>query len=725
MEIPDELNKSVQFLKYVGPQRAKAFETVGLKTIYDLLFFFPSRYLDRSSVLSSSKVIKYLIDGYEGEVTIIGKVVETELIQRAKKQVFKVTMKDSAGFFECVWFQGIKFFKDRFKENQLYALSAKPAITRYGHLQFVHPDFDFIDDSENLEFRNTGKIISFYRIPKDVRSANLGDLSLRKIMEQAVTENADKIPETLPDNIIKSYSLLGINDSILNLHFPVNKTLLESAQRRFKFEEFFFQQVLIAGRKLNRSKKIKGSSKIIKTSIVKNFLDSLPFQLTESQLSVLSDIRKDMENDSPMNRLIQGDVGSGKTIVALIAMLICVDNGFQAVLMAPTEILADQHFKNICKLLYEFNIKVSLLLGSQNMREKKSALGKIKSGSAQIIIGTHALIQESVSFSKLGLVVIDEQHRFGVFQRKTLTEKGISPDVIVMSATPIPRTLTMTIYGDLDVSVINQMPLNRLPVKTIVRKEDKLPDIYKFISDKTSEGYQSFIVYPLVEESEKSDLKDAETYFGKLKNEAFPDLRVGLIHGKLSWQEKEQVMIDFASKKYDILVSTVVIEVGIDIPDANIIVINDAYRFGLSQLHQLRGRVGRSGKQAYCILISKQNITNNNFDYNFEYLSKSEIEKHKSLIRLNAMVSYNDGFKLAEIDLKLRGPGDIFGLQQSGLPDLKYGNIITDTEELNLAREAAFNIVAEDNTLTKDENKIIKSIIKEKYSNKIQFAKIG
>lgn len=725
MNNSSDLDKSILSLNSIGTKRAQAFENVGLKTVKDLLFYFPSRYLDRSSILTSVKVINYLVNGYDGEVTIIGKVVETEFIRRARKQVFKVTMKDAAGFFDCVWFQGIKFFRDRFKEGQNYAVSAKPVLTRYGHLQFVHPDFDFIADDEDTEFRNTGKIIPFYRIPKELKSTNIGDLSLRRIMQNTINEFCINIPETLPDEIRNKNNLPGITKSVRNLHFPETDELLKKSRQRFIFEEFFYLETLIAGRKNKLKTTGTGVSKPVKSKLVHKFLEILPFKLTGAQLSALSEIRKDMESPEPMNRLLQGDVGSGKTIVSLIAMLICVDNGYQSILMAPTEILANQHYKKFSELLKPFGIKVFLLLGNQKKSRRNEILNEIEHSPDCIIIGTHALIQESVTFGNPGLIVIDEQHRFGVGQRMQLTKKANTPDVLIMTATPIPRTLTMTLYGDLDVSVINQMPENRLPVKTLVRSEEHLPQIYKFIKEKISGGNQCFIVFPLVEESDKSELKDAISYFEKLSNEEFSEYKTGLIHGKMNWQEKEQAMLDFAGKKFDILISTTVIEVGIDVPDANIILINDAYRFGLSQLHQLRGRVGRGDKQGYCILIGKENKLKSEFDFNFEYLSRSEIEKQKSAIRLNAMINFTDGFKIAEIDFKLRGPGDILGTQQSGFPELKYGNIFADFPILENARTEAFQLIKNDPDLKKPENKIIRKTLIDNYSNRVKYADIG
>ncbi|HKB85241.1 MAG TPA: ATP-dependent DNA helicase RecG [Ignavibacteriaceae bacterium] len=726
--------QSVQFIKSVGPKRAEAFGKIGIKSIKDLLFYFPSRHLDRTTTLTAAKAYGYILNGYSGELTIIARVEDREKRRFNKKEIMKIQFRDSTGYFECVWFQGAKYLYDVFDEGDYFAVSGKPSISNYGNLQFTHPDFDRLSADES-SMLNTGKIIPFYRIPKELKATAIGDFSLRKIISSAVEKYADFLEETLPAYIISENQLMGIVDSVKNYHFPQSKEKLNTALKRFKYEELFYLQIVIALRKHNYKIKQKGHSFKIRTSLVKDFLSTLPFELTKSQLNVLSEIKSDMESEFPMNRLLQGDVGSGKTIVALISMLISVDNNFQAILMAPTEILADQHAKNISKMMNklaeihkERNIKVTLLLGKQSksVMAKKQQAAELK--EADIIIGTHALFEENVEFNNPGLVIVDEQHRFGVAQRGRLLSKGITPDVIVMSATPIPRTLSMTLYGDLDVSVINEMPKNRKPIKTILRGEKKLPDIYRFIIDKNKkEGYQSFIVYPLVEESEKLELKAAETYYNELKSTFLKELNVGLIHGRMPWREKESVMLEFLHKKYDVLIATTVIEVGIDIPDANIVLVNDAERFGLSQLHQLRGRVGRGLKQAYCILVTKDRYAaaSERLPADHEYLSQSQLEKFKSGIRLKTMVEYLDGFKVAEVDMKLRGPGDIFGTRQSGFPEFRYINLIEDTDLLLSSKETAFGIVAVDPHLNNEQNKLIKKVLSSDYPNQLEYIKIA
>jgi ATP-dependent DNA helicase RecG len=729
------LDNSVQFLKSIGPKRAQSFAKFGIKTISDIMFYFPTRHLDRRTTITSGKAYTYLLDGFEGEITILASVVSKEIIKYSRRELLKVQFRDAAGFFECVWFQGINYFYDVFNAGNIFALSGKPALTKYGNVQLVHPDYDRISDDESRGFLNTGKIIPFYKIPKELRETNIGDLSIRRIIASAVQQYADYLSETLPVDLVHKHNLLNIVDSVKAMHFPDTKELFDRAVYRFKFEELFYIEMLVALRKHNYKTKLIGNSLKVKTKLIGEFLKILPFELTKAQLRVLAELRKDMEDEKPMNRLLQGDVGSGKTIVALIAMLIAVDNGCQAVLMAPTEILADQHAKNISAMMNmlnenhpEFNIKTSLLIGGQKKSDKNKNLSAIELQETDIIIGTHALFEEKVGFKNLGLVIVDEQHRFGVEQRAKLFAKGKTPDILVMSATPIPRTLSMTVYGDLDVSIIDEMPKNRISIKTILRGEEKLPDIYKFIVDKNKKrGCQSFIVYPLVEESEKLELKAAETYFKELQNTYLKQLRLGLLHGRMTWREKEEVMLNFLENKFDVLIATTVIEVGIDIPNANVILINDAHRFGLSQLHQLRGRVGRGTQQAYCILVTKDEYAAAAIKYknNLEYLSPAQIEKYKSSVRLQTMVQYLDGFKVAEIDLKLRGPGNIFGTEQSGFPELKHADIATDTKILIAAKEEAFNIIQQDPHLKDEKHSSLRINLIKNYSKSLKYAKIA
>jgi ATP-dependent DNA helicase RecG len=721
------LNNSVKYIKSVGPRRAESFNKIGINTIRDLLFYIPTKYLDRTNILNTSKVYGHVVNGYEGEVTIFGKVADKEVIRYGRKEILKVQMRDDNGYFACVWFQGTKYFKNLFNEGEHYAVAGKPVLTKYGNLEFVHPDFDKLSETESMQFLNTGKIIPFYRVSKELRSTNIGDLSLRKIISNAVEKYSEFIEETLPADLIEKHKLLSILETIRNIHFPENYNKLHLATTRLKYEELFYIETLVALRKKYFKEKIYGHPMPVKSSLVSKFLKTLPFELTKAQLKVLSEIRKDMENPKPMNRLLQGDVGSGKTIVSLIAMLIAIDNGFQSVIMAPTEVLALQHFRTISNFLRSFKIKISVLIGGQKKSGKQKHLKAAEIKESDIVIGTHALFEEDVSFNKLGLVVIDEQHRFGVVQRSAIINKGVSPDVLIMTATPIPRTLSMTVYGDLDISVIDEMPKDRKPVKTFLRGESKLPQVFKFLVEKSTQGYKSFIIYPLVKESEKLELKAAETHYKELRSTNLKDIKLGMIHGQMGVDEKEEVIKKFLGYEFDALIATTIIEVGIDIPDANIIVINDAHRFGLSQLHQLRGRVGRSDRQAYCILITKDEFVNKSFSKNLEpeFLSPAQLEKNKTFTRIQSMIKYTNGFDIAEIDLKLRGPGDIFGIKQSGFPELKYADLIEDSELLIKAKEDAFKIIEQDHKLILPEHKIVHDNLLTAYKDNLNYSRIA
>ncbi|MFA7290239.1 MAG: ATP-dependent DNA helicase RecG [Melioribacteraceae bacterium] len=722
-----ELDKSVQYLKSIGQKRAESFSKIGITTVKDLLFYFPSKYLDRSTILNSIKVYDYVLEGYSGEVTIIGEVYDKEVKRFGKKTILTIIFKDNTGYFEATWFQAVSYFKDMFKEGDSFAISGKPQVNKFHKLQFIHPDFDRLGKSESDDFLNTGKIIPFYRIPGELRKTSFGDFSIRKLIHSVVENYADLITESLPDFIICDQKLLSLKETVKNSHFPESNEILEETRRRLKFEELFYFECLVALRKKLHDSIKKETTAKLDTNYANEFVMKLPFKLTNDQKKSLNEIKEDLESPKTMNRLLQGDVGSGKTIVSLISILLMCKSGYQCALMAPTEILADQHYRVISKLLDGLGLKIDLLLGGQLSKKRKAILESITSGETNIVIGTHALIEANVEFQNLGLIVIDEQHRFGVMQRGTLIKKGTIPNVLIMTATPIPRTLTMTIYGDLDVSIIKEMPQNRKPIKTALRGESKLPEIYKFLIQKKEEGYQSFIVYPLVEESEKLSLKAAETYYVSLQEEYLSGLSIGLVHGRMNWKEKESVMFDFLNKKFDVLVSTTVIEVGIDIPDANIIIINDAHRFGLSQLHQLRGRVGRSFQQGYCILVTEDSLANSGFASNFDlnYLSEREIEKYKTFIRLHSMVQHTSGFKLSEIDLRLRGPGDIFSTQQSGLPNLIYTDVTTDLELIEAAKNHAFKIISNDSSLRKKENSLIKNTLKKNYAQHLVISNIA
>lgn len=721
------LVSKLETLNGIGNKRAEAFQHYNINNVEDLLFYFPMKHLDRSNIMKSSELKKYVANGYDGEATLLGFVVKSEEINYGKKSMFKVLFKDINGTFECVWFNAIKYFSGRFNAGDNFAVSGKPVLTKYGNLQFAHPDFDKISDEESENFKHTGKIIPFYSIPKKLKELNLGDFGLRNIIREAVETYADIVQETLPPEILKSNQLMPISAALKEIHYPQNLQSLQNAVRRFKYEELFYFEILVALKKHKIRNLRKGLALKATGKFVKPFLESLPFKLTDAQLKVLAEIRADMEIDKPMNRLIQGDVGSGKTIVALVAMLIAAENGFQSAIMVPTEILANQHYDTIKNMVSRFGINVVSLIGGQTKSSREEALVDIKNHKANIVIGTHAIIEDSVEFDKLGLIVIDEQHRFGVTQRSKLRDKAELPDCLVMTATPIPRTLSMTLYGDLDVSTIDKLPSSRKPIRTVIRGDSSLTGIYKFILDKHEEGYQTYIVYPMVEESDKIDLKAATTHYEELSKTYFKNRDVGLIHGKMKWSEKQEMMRRFADKEFDILIATTVIEVGIDVPDANIIVINDAYRYGLSQLHQLRGRVGRGSKQGFCVLLASDEYTKQlqKFDFNLDYLSPAKREKIKSIIRLNAMVKTSDGFLLSEIDMKLRGPGDIFGTKQSGFPDLKIADINKDSALLVKAKQDAFEIINDDPNLVFPGDSLIRVKLLKSYKEHLKFSSIA
>ncbi len=528
------LENSIQYIKSVGPKRAELFGKIGINTIGDLLFYFPSRYLDRSNLLTSAKAFHYVHNGYEGEITILAKVENSERRYFRGKEILTVSFRDASGFFECIWFQGAKYHADKFLPGRHFALSGKPTISKIGKLQLIHPDYDLLSEDESQKFFNTGRIIPVYSIPKELKAGNIGDFSMRKIISSAVEQYTQYISETLPDTLLKKHGLISLQSCVSILHNPPGMQHIEEARRRLKYEELFYIEMLVALRRYNIRHTVKSTAMKIKTKLIHSFLKILPYELTASQKHVLHEIRTDLEKQEPMNRLLQGDVGSGKTIVALIAMLIAVDNGFQAALMVPTEILADQHAKNIRSLLSrlseqypEYTLNVSLLLGGQKKKEREEEIGNINSGKTHIIVGTHALFEDNDFRANLGLVVIDEQHRFGVAQRARLIEKQIVPNCLVMSATPIPRTLSMTLYGDLDISVINEMPKNRMPIKTFLRGESRLRDIYEFIIKESAKGNRAFIVYPRVEESEKLELKAAQTHDEELSEGILKGVRGG------------------------------------------------------------------------------------------------------------------------------------------------------------------------------------------------------
>ncbi len=695
------LDTSVQFLKGIGEKRSQALKKAGIDTVGDLLQYYPRRYLDRSNITPIRKLRP------NDTATVVGKIM-TQGIKKGARSRFIVLLSDNTGILNCVWFHQIPYWQRLFKVGQTLAVSGK--IGYFGGLQIVHPEFDLLsEDGEDREdeFLHTGKIIPLYPSTESLSRLGLDSRGFRRVMRNLLRTYGGQVEEILIDSIIQRHKLIYLEEAFQNIHFPKDFDSLNRAKQRLKFDELFFMEFMLAYRKHKISQQQKGIHFATVGERLKTLVDKLPFELTEAQKKVIREIRADMKRTSPMYRLLQGDVGSGKTIIALVTMLIAVENGYQAALMAPTEILAEQHYLTFRNWLEELGVNVRLLIGGQRKKEREKILASIENGECEILIGTHAIIQEQVEFQKLGLVVIDEQHRFGVSQRAVLTEKGKNPDVLVMTATPIPRTLSLTVYGDLDVSILDELPEGRIPVRTSWRYENKRKDIYEFVRTKVAKGQQAYIVFPLIEESEKLDLKAATESYEKMSEGIFSQFKLALLHGRMKSDEKDAIMMAFKRGKVQILVSTTVIEVGVDVPQATIMVIENAERFGLTQLHQLRGRVGRGREQSYCILIAKPPLTED------------------AGTRLNTMTQTNDGFKIADVDLKLRGPGEFFGTRQHGLPELKIADPINDTSLLTEAREEAFRIVTQKTEFKQMTSLLLQNPFFQTYKDKIGMMRIG
>ncbi len=707
----------LQYLKGVGPKRAAALESIGIPTIEALLTYFPRAYLDRSTILPIVDLRRAL--GAGEAVTVIGEVVRSE-VRRSKRRgrsIFFLVVRDSSAMLTCVWFEGAEWYRKAFETGEMLALSAVPTLDSFGRVQFVHPEFDRLrgaleeDEPDWGAMVNTGAIVPKYPSTAELAKVGLDSRGFRRILRAAVQKQADHIHDPLPETVREAWKLAPLPLALRAVHFPADAEELARARHRLKFDELFTFQLMLALRKRRYHVERPGISFSPEGALARQLKDALPFSLTSAQRKVIREITEDMRLPRPMNRLLQGDVGSGKTVVALLAMLIAIDSGYQAAFMAPTEILAEQHYTALRRFLGELPINVRLLLGGQKKRLREEILEDVRSGGAHITVGTHALLEEGVSFGKLGLVVIDEQHRFGVLQRAALQGKGTDPDVLVMTATPIPRTLAMTAYGDLDVSVIDEMPADRKPIRTAIRLESQKEKVYEFVRKEIARGRQAFVVFPLIEESEKLDLKAATKEFDHLQSAVFPEQRLGLLHGRLSTEQKDEVMRAFRSGAMDILVATTVIEVGIDVPNATVMLIENAERFGLSQLHQLRGRVGRGADQSYCILIANYEAIGTRRGMVGTDLQR---EKRAAERRLETMVETTDGFRIAEVDLELRGPGEVFGTRQSGLPELKIADLVEDKELLMHARHAAFSIVSQDPHLRKPEHDGLRTLFDER-----------
>ncbi|MBS3741465.1 MAG: ATP-dependent DNA helicase RecG [Candidatus Cloacimonetes bacterium] len=680
---PDD---SIQYVRGVGPKRAKYFKKLGIETVKDILFYYPRDYL---STVTDKSISELKINE---TVSLKAKVTSKNNVYRKyRKSIFQVVVSDGTGYIYCIWFNASKWLREQFEEGKEIIVRGK--LQFYGKkLSIIHPDVEFLNKEKKRSFWSERDYLPVYNLTE-----GLSNKLLRKVIHN-IFERGFEIEETLPEYLREQQNLLPVYKALELIHMPSSQQDIKRARRRFVFEELFFVELMLARKKKDWSRK-KGNSLVLKKTLTTQLKNKLPFALTFAQKKVIREIVDDMKSPYQMNRLLQGDVGSGKTIVAIFAMLLAVENGFQAAIMAPTEILAQQHYLSLKDYLKNFDVKLSLLLGG-NYKDKKKILKNIKSGKCDIIVGTHSLIQKNVEFDSLGLIVIDEQHRFGVMQRKTLIQKGQTPDKLVMSATPIPRSLALTIYGDLEVSVIDELPPNRKTVYTNWINSDKREEVIDFLQKKIEEGRQVFIVCPLVEESEKSDLKAATSTYKKLKQGTFSEFEVDLLHGKMKNEKKDKIMHEFSRGNIDVLVATTVIEVGIDVPNATIMMIEHAERFGLSQLHQLRGRVGRGKYKSYCVLVA------------YEPISETGLK------RLNTMRKTNDGFEIAEVDLEIRGPGEFFGTEQSGIPHFKIANIIRDKEILEEAREYAFYIIDKDYELISEKNKELRKKYRQNYLEK-------
>lgn len=692
----------ITYLKKVGPVRAEMLQKeLGIRTFGDLLTFFPRKYVDRSQVSKISQ-----LNGEEAYVTLIGKFTQLNTVEGKKgRGRLTATFYDGSGFLEINWFQGVKWLAKSLKLNEELALFGKPS--RYGSkLSISHPEIDYLRQ-EDGGFLNQG-IVPYYPSTDKLSRLGLDSRGLRTLVYILLEEGKMKIGENLPRSLETELSLLPRAQALIHIHFPKDYQSLREASRRLKFEELFFFQLLLARKRSSQKRKFAGPPfEVIGTHFNQFYKEFLPFELTGAQKRVLKEIRKDVSQEVQMNRLVQGDVGSGKTMVAFMTMLMAVDNGYQAVLMAPTAILAEQHAHKIGKYGEKLGLKVGLIVGGQRKALRKELLAQALSGELDIVIGTHALIEDTVQFHKLGLVVVDEQHKFGVMQRAKLWAKAeIPPHNLVMSATPIPRTLAMTLYGDLDVSLIDELPPGRKPIKTFVRRESKRLEVLGFIKHQLDKGHQAYVIYPLVEESEKLDLLAATEGYEKMEK-YFSPYRVGIVHGRMHADDKEMEMQRFVKNETQVLVSTTVIEVGVDVPNSTVMLIENSERFGLSQLHQLRGRVGRGGEQAYCLLMAGYKVSK------------------EGKARLKAMTDTTNGFKIAEIDLELRGPGDFLGTRQSGLPEFQLASLVEDQDLLNLARQYAFDLHQNDPNLEYPENQTLRSFYKkygQRYAHLSTFA---
>lgn len=676
------LETPIEYLKGVGPQRGDLLrKELGIHKYADLLNLFPNRYIDRTRYYKINE-----LQNSNSEVQIVGKIINIKTVEQGKgRSRLVATFIDETGQMELVWFQGQKWIRESIKINVPYVIFGK--VTQFGATyNMAHPEMELLDEHKS-SLRSAMQPV--YPSTEKLANKGISNKVINKMMQQLFLETQALFSENLPNYLLDELKLIPKNAALFNIHFPKSQDLLAKAQFRLKFEELFFIQLQLITKNLIRKHKIKGMPfEKVGDNFTTFYNNHLPFDLTNAQKRVLKEIRNDLGSNAQMNRLLQGDVGSGKTIVALMCMLLAKDNGFQSCLMAPTEILANQHFNGISELAKELNINIKLLTGSTKTSDRKIIHEALENGSLDIIIGTHALLEDKVQFKNLGIAVIDEQHRFGVEQRSKLWRKAaIPPHVLVMTATPIPRTLAMSLYGDLDISVIDELPPGRKPIQTVHRYDSNRLKVWKFIKDEIAKGRQIYIVYPLIQESEKMDYKDLMDGYESISRDfPLPQYSISILHGKMKPADKDEEMRRFAEGKTNIMVATTVIEVGVNVPNASVMIIESAERFGLSQLHQLRGRVGRGAEQSYCILMTSHKLSND------------------SKIRMETMVRTNDGFEISEVDLKLRGPGDIMGKQQSGVLNLQIADLVKDKDILQLARYHAIKLLKEDAPMEKPEH---------------------
>jgi len=698
MDLPRPLNpldKSAQYVKGVGPAKFKLLNKLGIKTVRDLLFHFPRRHEDRSNFLPISE-----IKHSPGEFHTIKGIIRSSSVFKTKTKIniFQLAVSDSTGTVYAVWFNQ-PYMKKYFKVGDAIILYGK--VNQYKRLQINVPEYEIISNDDDPTI-HAGRIVPVYPLCENLRQR-----MLRSAIYSCVDEFSVYIQDYLPEAVRKDQRLMDLKNAISGAHFPKDFQVLKDARHRIVFDEFFSLQAALALKKAHIKLKAKGWPHNIEKELLAYFDKSLPFNLTQAQKNAIDRIKKDMSSIRPMHRLLQGEVGSGKTVVAMHAVVISMQSGWQSVVMAPTEMLAEQHFASFNKCLSQFGVRAGLLKSSLPVKEKSAVKNSIKAGDIDVVVGTHSLIEEDVEFKNLSLVIIDEQHKFGVAQRLKVTKKASNPDVLVMTATPIPRTLALTVYGGLDISIIDELPLGRKPVRTFLFKEAERDEVYDFMRSQVSLGRQVFVVYPLIDETQKPagdlfekplSLKAAAKMYDNFKEKIFPDLRIGIVHGRMNAQDRNTVVQAFRQGLIDILVSTIIIEVGIDMPNASVMVIEHAERFGLSQLHQMRGRIGRSTHQSYCMLLAD---------------AKTESAK----MRVEAMLETNNGFKIAEYDLKIRGPGDFLGVRQSGLPEFKMANLLTDANILEEARRAAYTVVKSDPELDNFENRLLKQeLLRDKYA---------